>query len=87
MSSQGTDITVSAICQLPPNCPLSGVTPAVMSFTSLLATPLCHCKFTVGFKAFRGLHSNEKSFSAPLCLSIAGHPCIPGWEVWCTFLL
>lgn len=56
-------------------------------FASLLATLLCHCKFTVGFEAFRGLHSNENSFTALLCWSIAGHPCIPGWKVWCTFLL
>lgn len=56
-------------------------------FASLRATLLCHCKFTVGFKAFRGLHSNENSFTALLCWSIAGYPCIPGWEVWCTFLL
>lgn len=30
-------------------------------FASLLAPLLCHCNFTVGFKAFGGLHSNENS--------------------------
>lgn len=33
-------------------------------FASLLATLLCHCKFTVGFRAFRGIHSNENSFTS-----------------------
>lgn len=56
-------------------------------FASLLAPLLCHCNFTVGFKAFGGLHSNENSFTTPLCWVIVGHPYLPAWIVLCSLLL
>lgn len=78
--SQGKNLTVSAVSKV---SSFGGDTSSY-EFASLLATLLCHCKFTVGFKAFRGLHSNENSFTALLCWSIA---CLSGWGVWCSLLL
>lgn len=76
MRSQGMNLTVAAVSNV---SSFKGDTSSY-DFASLLATLLCHCKLTVGFKAFRGLHSNENSSTAPLCWSIAGHPCLSGLE-------
>lgn len=54
---------------------------------SLLAPFLCHCNFTVGFKAFGGVHSNENSSTAPLCWSVVGCPYLPTWAVQRSLLL